>query len=331
MAKVSVIVPIYNVEQYLRRCIDSLLLQSLNDIEIILVNDASPDRSLDIMRHYEHMHPDKIIIIDSKENLKQGGARNLGIKAASANYIGFVDGDDWVHKNMFEDLYKEALEKNAEMVSCNACRVNDQEEITPYLHRDLSSLVGKLDRQKRELLLLNGAAPGVVTKIYRKSLIIDQDIWFPEHLFYEDNLWMQLVYLYADNYHHLDKNYYFYYTNMNSTITTTESMHHFDRLVIEKMKLEQYKKRGLYDLYSDAIEFSFIQLYYVNSLHLAFTRYSSPPFDKVYEMRKFMKEHFPHYRQSKYFHLTSQVGQVLTALNDISPYKAYEWYKTVTS
>ncbi|SMG46152.1 Glycosyltransferase involved in cell wall bisynthesis [Paenibacillus aquistagni] len=329
LAKVSVIVPIYNVEQYLHRCIDSLIAQTMVDIEIILVNDASPDRSMDIMLEYKKAYPDRIIIIDSKENMKQGGARNLGIRAATSEYIGFVDSDDWVHPEMFRMLYETAINKSADIVSCNAYRANSDSEITPYLHRDLTSLTGEMSDIKKELFLIYGASPGVVTKIYKKSLIIDNQIWFPEKLFYEDNFWGPLIFLHARSYHHVNESFYYYYLNLNSTITRQESHHHFDRLLIEIMKLETYKKIGLFDKFKDAIEFSFIRLYYINSLHLAFTRFKNPPFNKIFEIRKYMKDEFPFYRENKYFHLFSKVEQVLTGLNDVSPYKAYEWYKTI--
>lgn len=93
--KISVIIPVYNVEKYLQTCIDSLLSQSMKEIEFIFVNDASPDGSLAILQENQRLHPDQIRIIDSKVNLKQGGARNLGIAAAQAPLIGFLDSDDF--------------------------------------------------------------------------------------------------------------------------------------------------------------------------------------------------------------------------------------------
>ncbi len=109
----SVIVPVYNVEKYLGTCIESLLAQTYDNLQIILVNDCSPDGSLGILRDYENRYPDKITVIDSKENLRQGGARNLGIKSSQSEYVGFVDADDFVHPRMYEVLMKEALENGS--------------------------------------------------------------------------------------------------------------------------------------------------------------------------------------------------------------------------
>lgn len=94
--EVSIIVPVYNVEKYLNRCVESLLNQTYKNIEIILVNDASPDNSIAIMKEYEKKYPDIIKCIYLTKNVRQGGARNRGLKIAKGKFICFVDSDDWV-------------------------------------------------------------------------------------------------------------------------------------------------------------------------------------------------------------------------------------------
>ena len=107
--KLSVIIPVYGVEKYLQACIDSVVNQTMKDIEFIFVNDASLDGSLEILRENERKYPDLICVIDSKENLMQGGARNLGIRAARGEYVGFIDSDDFIHPEMYEKLYNKAV------------------------------------------------------------------------------------------------------------------------------------------------------------------------------------------------------------------------------
>lgn len=123
MIKVSIVVPVYNVEKYLKKCLDSLVRQTLEEIEIILVNDASPDKSDIIMEQFRERYPDKIKCIYLKENLSQGGARNQGIKIATGEYITFVDSDDYVDVTMCEQLYKKAEETGSDIVICDAYRV----------------------------------------------------------------------------------------------------------------------------------------------------------------------------------------------------------------
>ncbi|EOP66407.1 MULTISPECIES: glycosyltransferase family 2 protein [Bacillus cereus group] len=118
--KISVIVPIYNMECYLRRCLDSLIAQSYSDLEIITINDGSTDASLDIL--YEYAQKDSRIIVVEKENKGVSSARNMGIEMATGAYIGFVDPDDWIDKNMYESMYSAGVKENADIVMCTYVR-----------------------------------------------------------------------------------------------------------------------------------------------------------------------------------------------------------------
>lgn len=110
---VSIVIPVFNVEKYIGKCLDSLISQTLHNIEIICVNDCSTDKSLDILRDYE-AKDNRIVVIDLPRNIKQGGARNVGIKKARAPFLGFVDSDDWVSLDMYENLYTLAVTHDAE-------------------------------------------------------------------------------------------------------------------------------------------------------------------------------------------------------------------------
>ena len=111
---VSIVIPVFNVEKYIGKCLDSLISQTLHNIEIICVNDCSTDKSLDILRDYE-AKDNRIVVIDLPRNIKQGGARNVGIKKARAPFLGFVDSDDWVSLDMYENLYTLAVTHDAEI------------------------------------------------------------------------------------------------------------------------------------------------------------------------------------------------------------------------
>ena len=109
--KVSVIVPVYNSERYLRDCLESLLNQTLTELEIILVDDASTDKSFEIIVEYKSKYP-KIKIFKSEQNKGQGASRNIGMSLATEEYIGFLDSDDYVAPIMYENLYNSAKENN---------------------------------------------------------------------------------------------------------------------------------------------------------------------------------------------------------------------------
>lgn len=122
MHKVSVVIPIYNVEKYLRQCLDSVVNQTLKDIEIICINDGSTDNSLDILEEYAQ-DDDRIKIVNLKENMGVSNARNKGIEHASGEYIGFVDPDDYIDTDFYGKLYKKASETNADIVKGNDLNV----------------------------------------------------------------------------------------------------------------------------------------------------------------------------------------------------------------
>ncbi|SIS45799.1 Glycosyltransferase involved in cell wall bisynthesis [Chryseobacterium shigense] len=129
---VSIIVPVYNVENYLAQCLDSLVNQSLQDIEIVLVNDGSKDSSGHIMEEYARKFPGKIKAFH-KENGGLSDARNFGIDKSSGDYIGFVDSDDYVGETMFEEMVSLAEKYEAKMVICNIQKVDQEGKITQKL------------------------------------------------------------------------------------------------------------------------------------------------------------------------------------------------------
>ena len=130
--KVSVIVPVYNVELYLEKCLLSLVSQTLQAIEIVVVNDGSTDSSLQIIKDFQKKYPEKIFGF-TKENGGLSDARNFGIDHARGQYIGFVDSDDYVSQTMFEEMYHLAEKHSAEMVICNLQKVNEQGTVTQKL------------------------------------------------------------------------------------------------------------------------------------------------------------------------------------------------------
>lgn len=131
-SKVSIIVPVYNVENYLAKCLDSLVNQTLQDIEILVINDGSKDRSEDIIEYYEQKYPAKIKAF-TKENGGLSDARNFGIDRATGDYIGFVDSDDYVTEKMFEEMFLLAEKYQTKMVIANIQKVDEYGKVTQKL------------------------------------------------------------------------------------------------------------------------------------------------------------------------------------------------------
>jgi len=187
--KVSIIVPIYNVENYLSRCLDSLLAQTLQNIEIIAINDGSNDSSIKILREFE-LRDSRIKVID-KPNGGVSSARNEGIRIATGEYIGFVDPDDWANPIMYEEMYKNAINENVDIVMCSyirefeghskikdfnlpnkVCYLNEEVK-TNFMRR----LIGPINDEIANPEFLD-AWGTVWSKIYRKELIVENKIKF---------------------------------------------------------------------------------------------------------------------------------------------------------
>jgi glycoslytransferase len=225
MYKLSVIIPIYNVEQYLRKCLDSVCNQTLEDIEIICINDCSPDNSLEILKEYQK-NDNRIKIIDFKENRGVAAARNEAIKIAKGEYIGFVDGDDWVDLDFYEKLYKKAKEDNVDLVIGNLLKNNQGKN--SFLHN-------MANRVKQNKIYFSGL---FWLGIYSTKLIRENNLSFTEGLKYgEDRLFPILAAYYTKKVSVVDNVYYYYFTRDDSA--TVEFYENNDKVkdFIESSKL----------------------------------------------------------------------------------------------
>ena len=171
--RVSVILPIYNVEPYLRRCLDSLINQTMTEIEIICVNDASPDNSLQILKEYAEKDS-RIKIIDLKHNMGAAGARQSGLDIANGEYVGFVDPDDYVNTDFFEKLYESAKKENAD--------ISKGAVITVDLSGNETITSNKQNNQIRQNKF-NFHGQNLWDAIYRTEMIREHNIHFEIDIF----------------------------------------------------------------------------------------------------------------------------------------------------
>ncbi|WP_291571683.1 glycosyltransferase family 2 protein [Clostridium sp. UBA4548] len=300
--KISIIIPCYNVEKYIERCAKSLVDQTIGieDLELIFVNDASTDSTLSMLLEIEKAYPNNILVINSLKNGKQGTAKNIGMQYATADYIGFVDSDDWIECDMYEKLYSKIKEYNCDFAGC--CFVQDYrngKSIETANGEDIFLKINTNEERKDFLNLDLGG--GVVSKLYRKSLITDNQIFFPEQLKYEDNYWYSMIKLYVTSVYILKENLYHYCINPGSTVQSVNAPHHLDRLKIEVMKLDAYKEKGVFDTFHSEIELEFLNLFYINTLFILFTKFAPIPVDVIYIMQKTVLELFPNYKNNSYF------------------------------
>ena len=205
MPLVSIIVPIYNVEQYLAECLDSLVNQTLKDIEIICVNDGSPDNSADVVREY--IQADSRIKLIEQENRGLSGARNTGLKVAKGEYVYFMDSDDWLESDAMDICYQVAVTKGVDVVFFDAIAFkdgvdDDVGDMPDDYNRALalSEVANKRIRAKKLFMqMINNSTmrSSVCLNFIKRKLLLENRLYFEEGLIHEDELFTPQLYALA--------------------------------------------------------------------------------------------------------------------------------------
>lgn len=213
MTKVSIIVPVYNVEKYLKRCLDSLVNQTLKDIEIICINDGSTDGSLAILDEYVR-NDDRVVVIN-QENSGQSVARNRGIDVAKGEYLGFVDSDDWVSEDYFEKLHNSAIQNNAEIAVGGIIRLHrfNRRKFLTFAKETVTSDINL----KFELCDMPEKSY-VWNKIYKSSKLKEIGLKFEEGIVFEDCIFTPQALFYFDKMVTAPDTYYFYWRRSDSIV-----------------------------------------------------------------------------------------------------------------
>lgn len=300
--KLSVIVPVYNMaaDGKLKYCLDSLIGQTISDYEIIAVDDFSTDESLAILRSYESDYPDRFKVIASLENRRQGGAKNLGLKEAKGEWIGFIDSDDWITPDFYERLLQKGEETGADMVGCDYHLTSEHSmKIGQVVRNNKPEQTGVLDEDKYRSLILDGGS--LVVKIYRRHIILDYPNRFPEHIFYEDNAISNSWMLRARHFEYIPEPLYYYYQHDASTVHTITKKRCEDRMEAARVMVREAKEFDFLEKYYPEIESSFTTLFYVNTLFSYMAGAGKKEFGFVKAMGKEMKETFPGFMENKYY------------------------------
>lgn len=290
--KISVIVPIYNTEEYLETCLDSLVNQTLKDIEIILINDGSKDDSETIVKKYLKKYPDKIIY-HKKENEGQGVARNYALNLAKGEFISFVDSDDYVDTTIFEKLYNKAIKDKADIVSITGLTEvrNNQTIIKPFEFNPQ-------DPYKK--YILNNSGP--VGKIIKKEIITENNLHFPNLRAYEDISVVPLWGIYAKKISFIEEPLYYYLIREGSTMKQTEYNEKLTHIYDSLDNLYNKFKEKVKNKFKEELEWLYIE----HLLHAASLRFLK--FNKLSEIKKInkiIKERFPNWNKNKYYNIQS--------------------------
>lgn len=230
MTKVSLIVPIYNSQNYLEKCIKSLISQTLKDIQIILINDGSTDNSEKIIKSFD----DERIVYISKNNEGIGKTRNLGIDKATGEFLAFVDSDDYLNEHFCEYMYQKAVNDDCDLVVCDF--FEDRNTLVGIKFKDFK------DTNLRETPeLINNINLGPCNKLYKKSLFDDKSNRFEENLKYEDAPFVVKMLLSANRIGKVN-DYLTYYVIHSNSETTIRDKRMYDILEITDIIVNDLKK-----------------------------------------------------------------------------------------
>ncbi|WP_458406204.1 glycosyltransferase family 2 protein [Methanobrevibacter sp.] len=253
MIKVSVIIPVYNTQNYLEECVDSVLNQTLTDIEVICVNDGSTDSSRDILENYARK--DNRVKVINQENIGLGASRNVGMKFARGEYVSFLDSDDYLQLDALEILYNKAKHEDLDMIIFKLLNFNYKtlkQSRSPYFDMQfLSDIVGNevfnWETVKNRVFDISVTA---TSKLFKRELI--SDIMFPEGLIFEDNLFFTKAFFKAKRVYFYQE--YFYYRRLRpDSITKSYHDKFSDCIVIFDEIIKFLKINGLYDEFNEQI------------------------------------------------------------------------------
>lgn len=300
--KLSIIVPVYNMasDHKLEYCLDSLVNQTVEDYEIIAVDDCSTDNSMEILKEYERRFPEKFRAVHSEVNRHQGGAKNIGLRMAKGEWIGFIDSDDWIRPDMYERLIERAKSTGADLAGCDYCLTDVHSmEVGQIVHNNKKSQSGILNKEKRASLILDGGS--LVVKIFRRSMIMEKELWFPEDIFYEDNALGNSYLVLAKHFEYIEEPMYYYYQHDTSTVHTISPKRCEDRMEAGRLMLAEAKRHGYFEELRPELEYSFTLLFYINTLFTYMAGVGKTRYGFVKAMGKEMKETFPEFEKNSYY------------------------------
>lgn len=255
MCKVSVIVPVYNAEKTLRRCIKSIIEQTYNDIEIILINDGSTDSSRNICEEFENT--DKRIKLINKSNEGVSASRNLGIECASGDYLMFADSDDWFTHDAVETMVSAADRTGCDMVISDFYRVkNNYASIKGDINEE-----GIMERQDFVLYMMDNPANfyygAMWNKLYRRKIIIDNGLKLNDNINWCEDFMFNLDYIRcAETFYSVKKPLYYYVNSKNSLVkqnATPENSFKMKKAVFVQYK-GVFEELGMYDRFKDKLK-----------------------------------------------------------------------------
>ncbi len=328
MIKVSVVLPVYGVADYIELCVKSLLSQTLNEVEFIFVDDHTPDNSIEIAQKTIEGHPREaqFKFIKPEHNLGAGMARNYGMSVASGEYISFVDPDDTIEPNMLELLYDKAKKQDTDICCCYMQkRYEDGSDGDILKNPHIED--GQITCEERAFILINYVSL-FASMIYRREMIMQNDIKFPEDRAADDSFFVSCVWMVANSVSYVDQPLYHYLIRPGSITTTLQSDKYKKRLSVFRKLMQYAKEHSVYGTYKEELDYMYLKKGYLSSL-ANYIRNSAKPKAKTYnEIYGELLSIVPEYKANKYYRKNKTMRILVWMINN-TPHIAtiaLRWY-----
>lgn len=292
--KFSIIIPVYNVEQYLEKCLLSVVEQNYHDYEIIIVIDGATDGSQEIAENIKKRYPEKNIQIICQENKGLGGARNTGMQYASGDYWLFVDSDDYLDSHALETLAKVTANDKYDMIYFNTYVVDEKGEKLQILQVQPPQ---KKDTTLEESPELIQTFPAAWNKLYKRSLFED-GIRYQEKKWFEDLDVALKFYLKAKRILFIDDVLYYYLQRKGSIMSDSNVQRNMEMLDIFDSILQYYQEKGALEKFRDQIEY--LAVWKIMILVMSRINMAEPDSKLQDKLVDYMEKNFPNYLQNQY-------------------------------
>ena len=293
--KVSVIVPVWNVEKYIRQCLDSLINQTLKEIEIIVVNDGSPDNSQKIIDKYVKKHPEKVQSY-IKENGGQGSARNMGLEKARGEYISFVDSDDWLDLDALERMYSIAKKEKSDIVICDM--------VDHYSNHTIYHNCTKYDS-------VFEVTPSACNKMFKRNII--KDFKFLPKLWYEDFDFTTKILFNTSKISNISEGFYHCNCREESTMNNNNSLKNLDILIVMDDIINYLKKVDRYD--ENIISYLIFEHILITTINRVALQKNKDKKIAINKLIKYCKEHINNYDKMTFYNRVSRNRKIIAWLN----------------
>ena len=302
MVKVSVILPVYGVAEYIEKCAQSLLDQTLQEMEFIFVDDHGPYNSIELVQNMISSHPRKeqFVFLKPEHNMGAGMARNFAVQQAKVEYIAFVDSDDWVEPTMFEELYDEAVRQGGtDLCYCQIAK-NYLDGQPAEIQCNPTIEAGPLTDERRRFFLTHYVSL-FTPFIFKREMVQRYDIHFPSSRSADDSFFVTSSLLLASSSAHVDKPFYHYIIRPGSVCTTKDSVKYQKSLETFRSLMAFLKEKGAYDKFKNEIDFIYIKKGYFSSVFNYVYNSLEPKKETLAEIRQELKKQVPDYDANTYF------------------------------